>query len=135
MTARGITLNVLRGRHDCTLNGISSRHDRVTVVGVLDDRQTPLLSLSAAARVEPLPSALQVAAATDDAPAVWLRLRRIGGLCLSLEPATRLGEDRPWFMFGGNHATTSDARWNEYMRDLTDGTDIPSIHVHDRNER
>lgn len=113
----GMTLEVVRG-HDCTLGGVSSRFDRVTVVGVLDDRDLRLGSHTPAAdRVEAMPEDLRIDPVTDDAPAVWLRVRKIGGLGIvfTVEPATAIGEPRPWFTYGGNRAASSDPRWISFV--------------------
>lgn len=116
--------------YNATNGGISSRHHRLTVVGVLDDRGRPLTDHTpAAARVIDLPGDLHVSPVTDDAPAVWLRVRMVRnmGVVYSLEPATAAGEPRPWFMYGGNQAASADPRWLDFA------TPAP-INVHDRVE-
>ncbi len=124
----GVTLDIHR-EHNGT-NGISSRYDKVTVVGVLDDRARSLSDHTPAAdRVTPLPTYLRDTPASDHAPAVWLRIQTVRnmGTVYSVEPATAVGEYRPWFMYGGNQATSSDPRWLAFATTAT-------VNVRDRVE-
>ncbi len=92
----GLIIEVLRGRHDCTRNGVSSRHDHLTVVNVPGP-------------FNPAP----------DRPAVLMDSHVKG--CLRLVPAELENETwRPvqgkWFMAGGNFGHSSDSRFNEACR-------------------
>jgi hypothetical protein len=83
-----MTVTIYRPDYDCTNNGLSSQHDRITIVG----------------------AGYQPGSARADAPAFFLR--ELGG-AINLYPADvgRPGE----YMFGGNFAFCSDSRFpNQY---------------------
>lgn len=115
-------------------NGIiSASHSTVTVVGVLDELQLSFQGPHPDAndRLEPMPAQLQIDVATRQAPAMWMRIRRIRagnmGVVAVLEPATAPGEPRR-FMHGGAWAECDDPIWLQ----LTDGAS--RIRVNDRVE-
>lgn len=126
---RGLTLRVYRSDlGDCTNGGITSRANRLVVVGTLDltgdneRERTPR-----AQRVQPLPPVCQVNQATDECPAVILVKRNMGRRVLyTLRPAA--GLDR-WEMMGGNYAATSDSRFGELVEGF-----YGAVPVHDRFE-
>jgi len=134
----GIRVTVARGEYAGT-NGPTATCDELTVVGWLDEsRQTGKYSGHIAAEhVQSMPDDLQHVAATDEAPAMWLCVRRLslglgtesGEPFYVLEPATAVGEYRPWYTFGGNFAS-GDAAWEA----LTTGTDGGRVKVLDRVE-
>lgn len=146
---RGLMLNVLRpaGSPDCTNNGISARHNRVTVVGIITDTDDAANAASRRDDITPrfhvtaLPRECQVFAATDDAPAVIIRY--------SAGWSAPTNDQRPihldpldaatagtWVMAGGNYATTTDSRWTDLVRTLTGTTgSSEALRIHDRIER
>jgi hypothetical protein len=108
----GIHLSVFRDADlncDCTLNGVSRQHNRLTLVG--PDISGPF---------EP----------TEDAPAVKIVRRKLrgkdGGFIeyMHLEPIDAKYNGGRWLMFGGNVAYTSDSRFP---------SDYP-LKIHDRFE-
>ncbi len=139
--SKGLTVNVLRpaanGWGDCTNGGVSSRHARLTVVGVLDSTRTvPTL--------RPMPADSRVFEPTADAPAVWLMMRRIGERdvwsIIPAAPATDTSTGAAprdirgltlhvsrW-MAGGNYAATSDSRLSAIVRMYG------AVAIHDRTE-
>ncbi|MCZ7478865.1 hypothetical protein [Micromonospora sp. WMMC273] len=127
---KGLTVSVYRPAdgHDATMNGISSRYDRLTVVGIINRTD-----LSRELVVEPLPVACQHRAATADAPAVLLQRRWIGGEVLSLIPADLDGRTLRMhlsrWMFGSNFAWVTDSRFSSLL-----GHRYAAIAVHDRCE-
>lgn len=129
--AKGLTLTVYRpadSTYDCTLNGISSRHAKLTLVGIIDDREAA--QWGAPAPVQELPARSRVFAPSDEAPAVVLRIRNQGDrLIYSIEPYQADGGSR-WYMAGGNYAGSCDSR----ISDLT-GRQYGAIAIHDRHER
>lgn len=83
--------------HDCTLGGLSSKHDTLTLVGE---------------------GVAEVFAPTPDMPALELRTRKVGSrVYVNAAPA---GETR-WTMFGGNFIHSSDSRFAA----LNNGYPIP----------
>lgn len=121
----GLGLYVLRSRTlgDCSMRGISSRADRVTLVGIVDRRK------DFRAPVQPLPkSETGPFRPTDDAPAAVLVIRNFGGRDVySVEPLQPEGEHR-WFMMGGTYVS-GDSRFSN----LTGGQ-YGAIAFHDRCE-
>lgn len=72
---KGITARIIRGQYgDCSNGGISSEHDRVTIVAGIEK------VLGKPAVVAELPEEAQRVEATDDAPAVALVFRSGGSL-------------------------------------------------------
>jgi hypothetical protein len=114
----GMIVNVYRtSTRDCTLNGISSQHDRLTLVNV----EGPF---------EP----------DDDAPAAMLIHGNAPG-CLRIVPAVQY-EGRPnafyprdgGVMMGGNYAATSDSRFTEACERLLGYRFYGAVPIHDRIE-
>ncbi|MGB6245177.1 hypothetical protein, partial [Gordonia sp. (in: high G+C Gram-positive bacteria)] len=139
---RGLRLSVYRpaGYPDCTNNGISARHDVVTVVGFVskDDEKENALSrrddIIQRYVITALPKGSQVFAATDDAPAVILRYCAGNSGKLHLAPADD-AVGGTWLMAGGNYAASSDSRWSALVRHLTEATAASeAIQIHDRIE-
>lgn len=129
--AKGLTLSVYRdagSTYDCTLGGVSSKCTRLTLVGIIDDRDKP--NLSTPTPVKELPKESRIFAPADDRPAVILRIRRQGGarLLYSIEPYQADGGTR-WYMAGGNYASSCDSR----LAELT-GHQYGALSIHDRHE-
>ncbi len=128
--AKGLILSVYRpadSAYDCTLNGVSSRHAKLTLIGIIDDRDAA--SWTTPAPAKGLPKDCHVFAPTADRPAVVLRIRRMGDrLVYSVEPYQADGGAR-WYMAGGNHAGSSDSRFAELIGGL-----YAAIAIHDRHE-
>lgn len=126
-TARGIRLDVLRParRGDSTLGGVSSAHNILTLVGVVDERGTSVFTRV----VVPLPLASQVAAPSDDQPAVLLIIRRVGNLgrIVNLVPAAAYLAGRRG-MAGGNYAAADTGGYSS----LTEM--YGAVAIHDRYE-
>lgn len=126
---KGLILNVYRSAgRDCTLNGITSDHDTVVLVGIIDT--TGGAEAHRSPTVIPLPAHAQVFEARDDRPAVYLVIRQMGRERLvHLVPAEDNPHDCLWkYMAGGNYAATSDSRFHQL------GGFYGAIAVHDRNE-
>ena len=128
---RGLTMYVYRDNlGDCSNGGISSRCDRVTVVGVVTDMQ------GGRSELRPFPdSAMAPFAATEDAPAVVVVKRKLFGgrrTVLSVEPLEQVDPKHgtPW-MAGGCYVATSDSRLRELL-----GADefYGALSFHDRTE-
>lgn len=106
----GLIISVYRPADmgDCTLNGVSSQFDGLTLVNV-DGPFDP----------------------TPDRPAAWL-VR--GNLPYTVkivveDPATTTR----WPMMGGNYGGTSDSRFNEAVQHIT-GFSMGPVPIHDRYE-
>jgi len=119
----GLILNIFRhANRDCTAGGLSSKVDSVTLVGFIDlDGDT-----------HPMPEGSRVFPATDERPAVLLRVRQIGTLTASIEPLASQGQ---WHMMGGNFAYTSDSRFSHLLEELGFTNTYSAIPIHDRIER
>lgn len=138
---RGMTLEVLRPADgvDCTLDGITSTHTRLTLVGIVDYRGGYRPSER---RLSLLPPECRVWDASPAAPAVMLGVRRMGGIIFHLIPATWDGhhwtpspEDIGHYCAGGNYATTGDSRVGDLLSNfLDDGRFYGALAVHDRLE-
>jgi hypothetical protein len=128
--AKGLRVSVYRpadSDHDCTLNGISSNHPQLTLVGIIDDRDAATWNTPAPAKE--LPRDCRVSAPTDEAPAAILRIRRMGPrLVYSIEPYQADGGVR-WYMAGGNYAGSCDSRFSELA-----GNQYAALSIHDRHE-
>lgn len=125
---RGMTLSVARPANfpDCTAGGISSSHNRLTLVGWLD---------TDTGRAHPMPPEAQMHEPNDQFPPVLLKVRSIGGRILSIIPADDEGQPLPgWFMAGGNYACWSDSRISDLARKLVDGPFYGAVAIHDRQE-
>src|SRR5690349_8609575 len=105
IAARGLTVGVARPadlRVDCTNGGISANHDRLTIVGVLDERD-PRQPLTRAIPVE-----CRVFEPTAEAPQALLRVRAPFGpdrLLVDVVPVA--AAEGGWYQNGGNLATWS----------------------------
>lgn len=126
---KGLTLDVFRPAdgHDSTNGGLSSRVNRVTVVGILDqvaEQGKPVLA--------ELPHYCRVFTPTEDAPAVLLQKRWVGEVVWSIVPAPDGTQPLKTYaygwMFGSNFAFTHDSR----LREVT-GLWGP-VGIHDRRE-
>jgi hypothetical protein len=118
----GLLLDIYRGAGiDCSNHGISSRTDRVTLVGILDRRR-------ARPRVEPIPaSEAGPFPPHDGAPAVVLVYRDMGGrrIC-HVEPLMPEGP-AVWLMHGGTYVS-GDSRFSNLI-DM-----YGAVAFHDRQE-
>ena len=127
-SATGLGLYILRSRTlgDCSMDGISSRADRVTLVGIVDRRNERNGDRD---NVQPIPaSEAGPFAPTDDAPAVVLVIRGFGERTVySVEPLQPQGERR-WFMAGGTYVS-GDSRFANLA-----GNQYGAIAFHDRCE-
>lgn len=125
-THTGLTLDVYRPANgsDCTCNGITSTHARVTLVGTID---------AIDGRFSPSPESARVFEPTDTAPPVALRSR---GSTTHLVPVDAHGHllDGRWYMAGGNYANCSDSRVADYFHQLGLERFYGAISVHDRHE-
>jgi hypothetical protein len=91
---KGITASIFVDKKfgDCSNGGISSRYSRVTVIGLGKDAEI----------FEP----------TEDAPAVRLVKRKIGGkVVVHAEPVEGLKSGNIGWMAGGSYVSTSDSRF------------------------
>ena len=105
----GIIIDVYRNDgQDCTNNGVSANHSRLTVVNVPGP-------------FEP----------SENAPAVKLVKGAFDG-CAKIVPVDLEGRHT---MFGGNYGATSDSRFSNALREIT-GYEWPSsaVAIHDRVE-
>lgn len=126
----GLTLSVYRwAGPDCTAGGVSSRFDKVTLVGFYRDQDKI---------VTPLPEHSQVHAATETTPAVALHLRTNLGMSLvpvEFDPAVgSYVVSSRWYMAGGNYAATCDSRFYDAIEAQTGQRFYGAIAVHDRYE-
>lgn len=131
----GLIIEVYRtaglGGTDCTRGGVSSRADRLTVVGTVDRERR--------AMVRPMPRDAQVFGPRDDAPAVALRPTNggAGGACIV---PVEMGPDGvyrtvdAWVMMGGNYGGTSDSRWSRLVETITGARFYGAVAIHDRIE-
>lgn len=135
MSARGLLVYVHRSPAigDCTNDGISATHDRLTVVGYIDETEPGFNHFKPVVR--PMPASAQVFEASDDAPAVLLHIRNVGGPIPSFVPATLDGQRvEGWHMMGGNFGHVGDSRFNTLVRALLGHDFYGAIAIHDRNE-
>ena len=133
ITTRALRLNVLRDvalTMDCTRGGVTSTHERLTLVGYVREPSREIV---------PLPSAVPTTITEDDAPVVLCIRPGIGGATAHLVPLI-YDEDReawcyqPGGMAGGNYATTGDSRVSELVSDLLGHRFSGALSVHDRRE-
>lgn len=112
---------------DCTNGGISSRHEKLTVVGVVRGDL-----------VNYLPQHARVFEPTEERPAVLVEVRRIGGPVFSVVPAEiadgALFKAPGWWMAGGNYLSCSDSRLWDFLQDLTGERFYGALSIHDRKE-
>ena len=98
-------------KHNCSLNGISSRFTEVTVVNV----EGPF---------DPTP----------ERPAVLME--RHTSNAIRLVPCSDQGVKDPgiWWMFGGSYVATSDGRFSGKAKELLGHEFYGAVALHDRNE-
>jgi hypothetical protein len=111
---KGMIVNVYRSSRlgDCSCNGVSSRHEELTIVG---------------------PGIPEVFNVTSDRPPMKLETHYRGIVRLvPLEPPPS-GSSGP--MFGGNYAATSDSRITAAIERMTGNPFHGAICIHDRYER
>jgi hypothetical protein len=121
---RGLILDIYKNQgRDWSNGGVSSRYDRVTVVG--------MIHYGNRADVIPFPKSSRVPfAPTDDAPAAVLVRRMLGGEpTYHVEPLVRPA-GMVGFMAGGTYVATSDSRLRHLAFDLPYG----ALSFHDRCE-
>lgn len=126
---RGLTLYIYRPEHgDSSNGGVSSRCQRVTLVGVVTEME------GGRSEMRPFPQSSRVPSVpSPDAPAVVAVKRRMGREHLvHVEPLEEpvQSQGTPW-MAGGTYVATSDSR----VRDLL-GADgfYGALAFHDRTE-
>jgi hypothetical protein len=124
---RGLRLDVYRNAArtgDATLNGLTGRYTRVTLLGrvVYGVRQTPLVEL--------LDPASRVSEPERDAPGVWLVVGKHGASDRHVIPADANGQPDMGrhYMSGGNFVSTTDSRWGKLLAGQG------AVQVHDRHE-
>ncbi|MEN2741658.1 hypothetical protein ABCS02_28060 [Microbacterium sp. X-17] len=136
----GIRLFVLRGadRDDATLGGISSKHHRLTLIGVVHNS----VGLVDRHDLTPIPRPLGTLAQLNDAPPVGLEVRTdYRGRYATLAPAEFDQErgvwhlTRKWSMAGGNYANTIDSRFSDLMFRHLGYPFHGALSIHDRIER
>lgn len=126
---RGLTMYVYRSSlGDCSNGGISSRCDRVVVVGVVTEMQ------GGRSELRPFPESAMVGSVpADDAPAVIVVKRRMGRQrLLHVEPLEQPNRDEGTpYMAGGCYVGGSDSRLRELL-----GADefYGALSLHDRTE-
>ena len=133
---KGLRLSVLRhAGPDCTNNGITARHDELTLVGVRDDKEA---TWGKPAPTVAVPREARVFAPDDRAAAVILVVRHIGGATMCLVPAVHDGrswvEAPGWHMAGGRFAATPDSRFGAILREAGLSSGYVAVAVHDRKE-
>lgn len=121
----GLHVSVYRNAHgDCTLGGVSSKFDDLTIVGVLDER-------TRTNEIVALEADLRPHSVTDTAPAVVLVKRHVRGLGLTLHLAPlETASVGVRGAMGGNYAATSDSRMSRLV-----GGMFGALPIHDRFER
>jgi hypothetical protein len=108
----GLIVSVYRDAdgHDCTLNGVSSKVKKLTVINV------------------PGPFA-----PNEEAPAAILE--RHHRKVVRIIPAGEDGKPLPgWSMFGGNYAACSDSRLSQAIEKMTGQEWYGAVAIHDRFE-
>lgn len=125
-THYGLPMHVYRSADgmDCTADGITSTHTRLTLIGTIDELGT----------FTPSPEQSRLHPPTDNAPAIALR-RNMTIPCAHLVPVTADGEPigGRWYMAGGNYAT-GDSRVADYYAQLDLEPTYGATPVHDRTE-
>lgn len=134
---RGLRVTVLRRADsgDCSLNGISASHDRLTVIGY---------TLPGSKVVVPLASRSQVSEPTEGAPAVAFAVRHIYGLfgegetvLVDVVPVESDGSGTYRVtpgMEGGNYASLGDSRLTDLVSELVGHRFHGAVPIHDRFE-
>lgn len=130
---RGMTIGVVRSSQDFTINGISSNHDDLTVVGFIDSRQDH------GRIVTPLSEDARMWEPTSARPAVAFEVRNLTGPVLSVVPVIWSDDDEAYVagtrgMFGGNYACWSDSRVSENVAEYFGHRFYGAVAIHDRFE-
>lgn len=122
----GLLVTVFRNAlGDCSNGGISSKFPVLCVINMPGDAQPAV-----------------------DIPAVILKDQTMNGQHhFRLEPVYQGTEGwqeapgfmpksvrKPWTMYGGNVATTSDSIWSDHLASLGSNTPSAPVHIHDRVE-
>lgn len=117
----GMLVNVYRSGHfdeagnfcpsDCSMDGISSKADRIMVVNVCEGLFDPEKSKYPLAKLVKgnIPGSAKVV------------------------PFGKEWEGK-WMMFGGNYAASSDSRWNRAVEEITGARVGGPVAIHDRYE-
>ncbi|MFF1572474.1 hypothetical protein ACFVWR_06970 [Leifsonia sp. NPDC058292] len=138
MTRTGLTLEVLRGAHgkDCTLGGVSSKHETLTLMGIVKYRTSDPKRI-----VHSLPAEARSSEPREDAPPVALEVRLFyHGPVPTLVPTWYDAESGHWLInpgstiVGGNFAYGHDARFRAVMREALGYEFYGAVSVHDRKE-
>jgi hypothetical protein len=129
-TSKGLILDILRGKHDCTMNGITGQArglDSVTLVGTIESRGNS---------VRPMPEDSRVFGPSDDRPAVALASNLAGTAYLCPVEWTGHGYVRTARgMAGGHYATTGDSRGSRLVAEFIGAERFyGALSVHDRFE-
>ncbi len=141
-TQLGLRVHVLRSASlpDCTNNGISNKHAHLTIVGIITPTNETHNMATAATEISPdfqltaLPATARLFPPSADAPAAVLRYSRGRYSRLNIAPLDACLAGR-WVMAGGNYAETTDSRWNDLLRTITDSDAVGSaVPIHDRIE-
>ncbi len=108
---KGLLVHVYRGQHDCTNEGISSKHNDFILIG--HGHGVP-----------------EIFDPTDETPALILVERTIGGeKYLHAQPLENLRKGNVGWMFGGHFVWTSDSRFpNKYPLPIHDRQETRSQH-------
>ncbi|GAB2554856.1 hypothetical protein [Nocardia heshunensis] len=128
---RGLVLTVFRGPYNATC-GVTATHDKVTVIGIVDETQK---------EEHPVPE-WRASAPTPDAPPVVVVIkRRFSSLntypperYAFLRPVPAPGQRPPWFMHGGNYAGDTDSRFHKALERILGYPVGAVLPVHDRTE-
>lgn len=115
---KGLIVHVLRpaGFPDCTLNGISSRVNELTIVGFVERHRKDWKSV---------PEEMQIFEPSPEHPAVLVEIFHTRtGLYKAIIPLETLGR---WHMAGGNYAVTTDSRFSQHVNGYP-------VAIHDRIE-
>ncbi len=131
--SKGITIQVLRGLFESTMDGISSRYDDLTVIGV---------GLRGAPAFDELPETCQIDEA-GDAPVALEIFTTARGVYLAVVPVEE-AQDGLWRrrspegyigpMYGGNEAVALHPAWKQFLHDLGAELGTVVVRVHDRYE-
>lgn len=142
-TQLGLRVHVLRsaGFPDCTNNGISAQHAHLTIVGIITPTNethnlaTEDIEIFPDFHLTALPRDSQIFPPSADAPAAVLRYSRGRYSGLHIAPLDACLARR-WVMAGGNYAETTDSRWTDLLRTITDSNAVGSaVPIHDRIEQ
>ncbi|MFD4356834.1 hypothetical protein ACFWPX_30080 [Nocardia sp. NPDC058518] len=131
MMRKGLPVDVYRAPTDTTLGGITSTHQRLTVIGVLfTNLATPTLGR--------IPQWCETDFTDEQPPVIVVIRQAFGAPYAFLEPIafTPQGnaDRRPGAMHGGNYAGTSYGMFREVLTELLGHPSIAVLPVHDRYE-